>query len=456
MSLTVVILAAGKGTRMRSNMPKVAHELAGKPLVGHVINTSEELNPKEIRLVYGHGGDQLKALLGNKDVTWHLQAEQLGTGHAVDMAMPGIDPDDVVLVLYGDVPLIQAETLKGLVAAAQGDALGLLTVELDDPTGYGRIVRDHHNGAVLKIVEQKDATAEEASIKEVNTGILAVKGGPLTRWLSNLDNENAQGEYYLTDIIELAVADQIPIATSHPAHEQEVAGVNNKIQLSELERHYQRSRAELLMGDGVMILDPQRFDIRGQLSYGIDVTIDVNVIIEGMVELGDNVRIGANCVLKDCRIGDNVTIEPNSVVEDARVGSGSTIGPFARLRPGAELLEQVRVGNFVEIKKSLIAKGAKVNHLTYIGDADIGERTNVGAGTITCNYDGTNKHRTVIGNDVFVGSNSALVAPITIGDGATIGAGSTLSKDVPADKLTVARPKAETIGHWQRPVKKKS
>ncbi|MGB1109968.1 MAG: bifunctional UDP-N-acetylglucosamine diphosphorylase/glucosamine-1-phosphate N-acetyltransferase GlmU, partial [Gammaproteobacteria bacterium] len=402
MSLTVVILAAGKGTRMRSNMPKVAHELAGKPLVAHVIQTSKELRPKDIRLVYGHGGDQLKTLLNDQEVSWHLQAEQLGTGHAVDMAMPGIDSEDVVLVLYGDVPLIQAETLKGLVAAAQGDALGLLTVELDDPTGYGRIVRDHHNGAVLKIVEQKDATAEEASIKEVNTGILAVKAGPLNRWLSNLDNKNAQGEYYLTDIIELAVADQIAIATSHPAHEQEVAGVNNKSQLSVLERHFQRSQADLLMSAGVMILDPLRFDIRGSLKHGMDVTLDVNVIIEGTVELGNNVRIGANCILKNCSIGDDVTVEPNSVLESASIGSGSTIGPFARLRPGAELKEKVRVGNFVEIKKSIISEGAKVNHLTYIGDAEIGERTNIGAGTITCNYDGANKHRTVIGKDVFV------------------------------------------------------
>lgn len=454
MPLTVIILAAGKGTRMRSNMPKVAHELAGKPLVEHVIDTAEELHPDEVRLVFGHGGETIKTLLEHKRLSWHLQAEQLGTGHAVDMGMPGVKDENVVLVLYGDVPLIQTETLKGLVAAAQGDALALLTVELNDPTGYGRIVRDHQTGAVKKIVEQKDATPEEAAVKEVNTGILAIKAGPLRKWLSALDNDNAQREYYLTDIIEAAVREDIPVATSHPVHEQEVAGVNNKLQLAELERFHQRSQANYLMNGGVTLLDPNRFDLRGSLTHGSDVVIDINVVLEGDVHMGDNVRVGANTVLKNCSVGDNVEIQPNCVIENAIVGSGATVGPFARLRPGAELKDNVHIGNFVEIKNSIVDTGAKVNHLTYVGDADIGARTNVGAGTITCNYDGAYKHRTVIGEDVFVGSNTALVAPIEIGDGATIGAGSTLSNNVQAGKLTVARPKAVTIDSWSRPVKK--
>ncbi|MGB0712041.1 MAG: bifunctional UDP-N-acetylglucosamine diphosphorylase/glucosamine-1-phosphate N-acetyltransferase GlmU [Gammaproteobacteria bacterium] len=454
MDLTIVILAAGKGTRMRSPRPKVLHPLAGRSMVEHVIAAATQLEPAEIRLVYGHGGDQMKAALKDQPVVWVEQAEQLGTGHAVNQAMPEVPAEHVVLVLYGDVPLINPETLKGLVAAAAGDALGLLTVELPDPTGYGRIVRHHHSGAVERIVEQKDASTEEAAIREVNTGILAVKAGPLARWLANLGNDNAQGEYYLTDIIEAAVADGIPIATAHPANQAEVSGVNDKLQLAQLERTYQLDRAEQLMRDGVHLYDPARVDFRDcTLSCGEDVVIDVNVILEGKVSLGNGVKLGANVHVKNSVLKDGTEILANSIIEDARVGIGARIGPFARLRPGSELADDVHIGNFVETKKAVIASGSKVNHLSYIGDARIGEGCNIGAGTITCNYDGAHKHLTAIGNHVFIGSNTALVAPIEVGDGATVGAGSTLSQNVQPEGLTLARPRTVNIPHYRRPKK---
>ncbi|MGB0723071.1 MAG: bifunctional UDP-N-acetylglucosamine diphosphorylase/glucosamine-1-phosphate N-acetyltransferase GlmU [Gammaproteobacteria bacterium] len=454
MDLTIVILAAGKGTRMRSSMPKVLHRLAGRSMVEHVITAAQQLEPAEIRLVFGHGGEQMKTALASQPVTWVEQTEQLGTGHAVDQAMPGIADNHVVLVLYGDVPLVNPETLKGLVAAGAGDALGLLTIELSDPTGYGRVVRHHHTGTVERIVEQKDANVEEAAIREVNTGILAVKAGPLRKWLANLSNDNAQGEYYLTDIIAAAVADDVPVATAHPASETEVAGVNDKLQLSRLERSYQRAKADQLMRDGVHLYDPARVDLREcTLTHGDDVVLDVNVILEGNVSLGDGVRIGANVHLSNCTIGPGTEILPNSMIEDAVIGAGARIGPFARLRPGTELADDVHIGNFVETKKAVIASGSKVNHLSYIGDAEIGAGCNIGAGTITCNYDGANKHLTRVGDHAFVGSNTALVAPISVGDGATIGAGSTLSQNVPAGGLTLARPKTTTIPHYRRPKK---
>ena len=450
MNLTVVILAAGKGTRMRSSLPKILHPLAGKSLVEHVIDTAETLNPAEIRLVYGYGAQRVKAALEERKLSWHLQAEALGTGHAVDQAMPGIADDNMVLVLYADVPLIQARTLESLVDAAREEALGLLTVRLEDPTGYGRIIRDAA-GTVRRIVEQKDANRQEAAIKEGNTGILAVKAGLLRRWLSALDNDNAQGEYYLTDVIEAAVKDGIPITTVHPNTVQEVEGVNDKTQLAQRERHYQRMQADALMRAGVLLMDPNRIDFRNAVvTHDQEVQIDVNVILEGEVHLGARVKIGPNVILKDCRIGDDTQILANSLVEDSHVGGGCRIGPYARLRPGVLLKDHVRIGNFVEIKKSVVEDGSKVNHLSYVGDTNIGKHCNIGAGTITCNYDGANKHRTTIGDDVFVGSNTALVAPIDVGDGATIGAGSTLVKKVPKGKLTLTRPKVTTLPDWRR------
>lgn len=452
MKFSAVILAAGKGTRMYSNKPKVLHTLAGKPMAKHVIDTCNGIGAQNIHLVYGHGGDQMQAELGNEKVNWVLQAEQLGTGHAVNQAAPEFSDDEKVLILYGDVPLISPQTLDSLLEAQPNGGIALLTVVLDDPTGYGRIVRK--NGPVTAIVEQKDASEEQKLIKEVNTGVMVASGGDLKRWLSALKNENAQGEYYLTDVIAAAHSEGRAVEAVHPQSPIEVEGVNDRVQLARLERAFQDRQARLLLEQGVMLRDPSRFDLRGTLQCGMDTEIDANVIIEGNVTLGSNVLVGAGCVLKDCEIDDNTVIRPYSVIEGATVGEDCTVGPFTRLRPGAELTEDAHVGNFVEVKNTRIGKGSKANHLTYLGDAVIGDRVNVGAGVITCNYDGANKHKTEIGNDVFVGSDCQLVAPVRIADGATVGAGTTLTKDVEPRELVITRAKARSIPDWQRPVKK--
>ena len=452
-ALSVVILAAGKGTRMYSNLPKVLHPLAGKPMVQHVIDAATRLGANNVHLVYGHGGDLLKQSLAEEGLNWVLQAEQLGTGHAMQQAAPHFADDENVLMLYGDVPLISVETLDKLLKAKPEGGIGLLTVVLDDPTGYGRIVRE--NGTVTGIVEQKDSNAEQLKIKEINTGILVADGASFKRWLGQLNNNNAQGEYYITDIIAMAHAEGHQIATVHPARNSEVDGVNNRLQLSRLERVYQSEQAERLLLAGVMLLDPSRFDLRGELSHGIDVQIDANVIIEGNVKLGDRVKIGAGCVLKNCVIGDDCEISPYSVFENAVLEAECTVGPFARLRPGAELAQGAHVGNFVEIKKARLGKGSKAGHLSYLGDAEIGDNVNIGAGTITCNYDGVNKSKTVIGNDVFVGSDTQLVAPVTVGNNVTIAAGTTVTRDVPENGLVISRVQQVHKPDWQRPVKKK-
>jgi bifunctional UDP-N-acetylglucosamine pyrophosphorylase/glucosamine-1-phosphate N-acetyltransferase len=452
MGLGVIILAAGQGTRMKSSMPKVLHRLSGKPLLGHVIDYARALSPQEIVVVYGHGGDQVpQAFADQTDLRWAEQAEQLGTGHAVQQAMPLLESSDQVLILYGDVPLTRVQTLSGLIAGAE-NGFGLLTVDLVDPTGYGRIVRDH-DGRVLRIVEQKDANAEELAVREINTGIMFMPRAQLQDWLSGLSNRNAQGEYYLTDVLAMAVAEGFDIQVCQPESALEAEGVNNRQQLATLERAHQRRLAEQLMLDGVTLRDPARIDVRGEVQHGEDVEIDFNVLIEGRVVLGDRVRIGANCVLRNMQIADDVEILENCVLEDAMVGPGSKVGPYARLRPGAQLVGAAHIGNFVEIKKSVIGKGSKVNHLSYIGDTEIGEGVNIGAGTITCNYDGANKHRTLIGDRAFIGSNTALVAPVKVGADATIGAGSVIGKDAPVDKLTLTRAKQVSM-NWRRPSKK--
>ncbi|MGR5066113.1 bifunctional UDP-N-acetylglucosamine diphosphorylase/glucosamine-1-phosphate N-acetyltransferase GlmU [Photobacterium sp. DNB22_13_2] len=452
MSFSAVILAAGKGTRMYSNLPKVLHTLAGKPMAKHVIDTCAGLGANNIHLVYGHGGDQMQAALSAEPVNWVLQAEQLGTGHAVNQACPGLADNEKVLILYGDVPLISNETLENLLDAQPDGGIALLTVVLDDPTGYGRIVR--RNGPVVAIVEQKDASEEQKLIKEINTGVMVANGGDLKRWLSALKNDNAQGEYYLTDIIEIAHNEGRAVEAVHPVRAIEVEGVNNRVQLARLERAFQSMQAERLLEQGVMLRDPARFDLRGELQCGTDIEIDVNVIIEGSVSLGNNVMIGAGSILKDCEIDDNTIIRPYSVIEGATVGEDCTVGPFTRLRPGAELVGDSHVGNFVEMKKSRLGKGSKANHLTYLGDAEIGDRVNIGAGTITCNYDGANKFKTEIADDVFVGSDTQLIAPVKVGKGATIGAGATINRNVGEGELVITRAPARTVKGWKRPEKK--
>ncbi|WP_305073035.1 bifunctional UDP-N-acetylglucosamine diphosphorylase/glucosamine-1-phosphate N-acetyltransferase GlmU [Propionivibrio sp.] len=452
--MNIVILAAGQGKRMHSNLPKVLHPLAGKALVSHVIDTARSLSPRRLCLVYGHGGDVVRAALDAPDLAWALQEPQLGTGHAVQQALPLIADGGTTLVLYGDVPLIQADTLKRLLRAAE-NALAILTVELPDPQGYGRIVRDA-GGRVVRIVEQKDAHADERLIREINTGIMAMPTARLGEWLGRLSSNNAQNEYYLTDIVGMAVEEGLPVHTANPLHAWEVLGVNSKVQLAELERIAQRGYAETLMEQGVRLADPARMDVRGSLECGRDVFIDVNCVFEGQVQLADAVEIGPNCVLKNARIGTGARIAAFTHIEDAIVGADGMIGPFARLRPGTELAEDVHVGNFVEIKKSTIAAHSKANHLAYIGDATIGSRVNVGAGTITCNYDGASKHRTIIEDDAFIGSDTQLVAPVTVGRGATVGAGTTLTKDAPADSLTISRARQSSIAGWKRPVKQKT
>ncbi len=451
--MNIVILAAGQGKRMHSNLPKVLHPLAGKALVAHVIDTARTLAPRTLCVVYGHGGDILPDTLRAPDLQWALQSEQLGTGHAVQQAMPLLQAGGTTLVLYGDVPLIRQETLGRLLQAAH-DGLAILTVELDDPSGYGRIVRDA-DGCVQRIVEQKDASAQELRLREINTGIMAMPTEKLGAWLGRLSNDNAQKEYYLTDIVAMAVAEKLPVRTAPAQYAWEVLGVNSKVQLAELERIAQRRLAEHFMEAGVRLADPARFDVRGELVCGRDVFIDVNCIFEGKVELCEAVEVGPHCVLKNARIGAGTRLAAFTHIEDAVVGADGRIGPFARLRPGSELAEDVHVGNFVEIKKSRIAAHSKANHLAYIGDATVGSRVNIGAGTITCNYDGANKFQTVIEDDAFIGSDTQLVAPVTVGRGATLGAGTTLTKDAPPQSLTVSRAKQISLPGWKRPTKAK-
>ena len=451
--LSVVILAAGKGTRMYSDLPKVLHKVAGKPMVKHVIDTAKQLSADQIHLIYGHGADLLKARLADEPVNWVFQAEQLGTGHAMQQAAPFFKDDENILMLYGDAPLITKETLEKLIAAKPENGIALLTVNLENPTGYGRIIRE--NGSVVAIVEQKDANPEQLKITEVNTGVMVSDGASFKKWLARLDNNNAQGEYYMTDVIGLANQDGFQVAAVTAEDIMEVEGANNRLQLNALERYYQRKQAEALLLAGVSLADPERFDLRGELVHGKDCEIDINVIIEGKVVLGNNVRIGAGAVLKNVTLHDNVEIKPYSVLEDSVIGEAADVGPFARLRPGAELAAKAHVGNFVEIKKAVIGEGSKVGHLTYIGDAEVGANVNVGAGVITCNYDGANKFKTIIGDDVFVGSDSQLVAPVTIEKGATIGAGSTITKNVAENELVITRVPQRHIQGWQRPTKKK-
>ena len=451
-TLDVVILAAGKGTRMHSSLPKVLHRLAGLPLLEHVIRCARELKPGHIHVVYGHGGEQVPAQLHHPDIKWIRQEPQLGTGHAVQQAMPGVSAQ-TVLILYGDVPLTRLDTLQALLQASARSGMALLTAELADAQGYGRIVRNAA-GRVTRIVEHKDASATERAIREINTGILVAPAERLRQWLSALGNNNVQGEYYLTDVIGMAAHDGQEIGTARPQAEWEILGVNSMAQLAELERIHQRNQANALMEQGVTLMDPARFDLRGSLSCGQDVSIDVNVIIEGEVSLGDRVKIGANNVLRNCRIEADTLVHPNCVIENAEIGADCRIGPFARIRPETRIAGRAHIGNFVEIKNSVIGDGSKVNHLTYVGDSTIGRDVNIGAGTITANYDGANKHRTVIDDKASVGSNCVLVAPVKIGAGATIGAGSVIAKEAPAGELTLSRVKQTTVPGWKRPAKK--
>ncbi|KTG28714.1 bifunctional N-acetylglucosamine-1-phosphate uridyltransferase/glucosamine-1-phosphate acetyltransferase [Idiomarina sp. WRN-38] len=455
MKLRVVILAAGKGTRMRSDLPKVLHKVANKPMVEHVIDTARSLKPEAINLIYGHGGEQLQKTIQGEDLTWVEQREQLGTGHAVQQVIPYLKDDEKVVILYGDVPLLTESTLIKLLTATQTTELGLLTMTLDDPNGYGRIVRNTDK-QVTGIVEQKDANAGQLAIQEVNTGIMIADGAKLKAWLENLSNDNAQKEYYLTDIVAMAAEQGVTIATAQPDATYEVEGANNRQQLAQLERAFQRRQADELMTQGVTLIDPARFDCRGKLTVGNDVTFDINVVIEGDVTIGNNVTVEPNCVIKDATIGDNTVIRANSHIEGAAVAKNCKVGPFARLRPGAELADEAQVGNFVEMKKSRLGKGSKASHLTYLGDAQVGEYANIGAGTITCNYDGVNKFLTEIGDGAFIGSNSSLVAPVKIGNNATVGAGSVVTREVADEELAVARGKQRNISGWQRPQKKGS
>ena len=453
MAFSVVILAAGKGTRMKSGLPKVLHKVGGVPMVQRIINTVERMQASAVHLVYGHGGDQLQSTVSGNTLNWCLQAEQLGTGHAVQQAAGHVKDDEDVLILVGDAPLITEQTLQRLVDVKARCDLALLTVNLDDPTGMGRIVRED-NGNIAAIVEHKDASDAQREITEINTGMMMMNGKDLKRWLDNLSNDNAQGEYYLTDVIAMAASEGKAIQAAQPDEVIEVEGVNNREHLAKLERALQKWQASALMHNGATLADPARVDIRGNVTTGQDVFIDVNAVFEGQVVLGNNVVIGPNCVLKDCEIGDDVTIEANSIVEQAQVDSDCNVGPFARLRPGAIMHKGAKVGNFVEMKKSVLGEGAKANHLTYLGDATIGPKANIGAGTITCNYDGVNKSKTVIGANAFIGSNSSLVAPVEIGDNATVGAGSTITSTVENDALAVARGKQRNIANWPRPTKK--
>jgi bifunctional UDP-N-acetylglucosamine pyrophosphorylase/glucosamine-1-phosphate N-acetyltransferase len=453
MPLSVVILAAGQGKRMNSDLPKVLQPLAGRPLLGHVLDTAQQLGADATYVVYGHGGERVRESFGDPVVGWVLQAEQHGTGHAVAQAMPQIDDAHDVLVLYGDVPLVQPETLRPLIAACTGRTIGVLSVMLDDPTGYGRIVRDGA-GNVARIVEHKDANAKERAIREVNTGLMCIPAQRLRGWLAALKNDNSQQEYYLTDVVVMAVKAGLKVDAVVASDAAELLGVNDRLQLAEVEAVYRRRRAGELMRAGATLADPARFDARGPVRVGRDVYIDVNVVLEGDVTLGDGVRIGPNVCIRDSSIGAATEVFANSVIERAEVGRNCRIGPFARLRPEALLHDDVHVGNFVEVKKSELKRGAKASHLTYLGDTTVGEQANVGAGTVTCNYDGVNKSRTEIGDRAFIGSGTMLVAPVKVGDGATIGAGSTITRDAPADKLTLERSRQVTVDGWKRPEKK--
>ena len=456
--MNVVILAAGMGKRMQSALPKVLHPLAGKPLLQHVIDTARLLRPSKLCVIYGHGGAAVPEMVGTlardgeAPIDTALQQPQLGTGHAVMQAVPQLDENVPTLVLYGDVPLTTSDSLRRLVEAAGSDKLGILTVEQANPFGLGRIVRE--NGRIVRIVEEKDANEAERAIREINSGIMSIPTRHLKRWLAALSNNNAQGEYYLTDIVSQAVADGVEVVSASPAGEWEVAGVNSKVQLAELERRHQLNIANALLEKGITLMDPARLDVRGELICGRDVVIDVGCVFEGRVELADGVKVGPHCVLVNATVGAGAHIKPFTHIEEAVVGAASQIGPYARLRPGTQLGEDVHIGNFVEVKNSQVAAHSKANHLAYVGDATVGSRVNIGAGTITCNYDGANKFRTVIEDDAFIGSDSQLVAPVTVGKGATLGAGTTLTKDAPAGKLTISRPKQMSIEGWSRPVKK--
>ena len=452
MPLSVIILAAGQGTRMRSDLPKVLQPLAGKPLLAHVLDTAQQLGADDVCVVYGHGGDMVPEAFPGNDFRWSLQAQQLGTGHAVQQGMPETPDENRVLILFGDVPLLSAATLERLLKQAPDNELAVLSVDMDDPTGYGRIVRDGEN--VVGIVEQKDASDAELSIAEINTGVMLCPAEPLKRWLKNLGNDNAQGEYYLTDVIAMAVRDGMGVRGIRADSWVEVMGINDKKQLAEAERALQARLVDELMTQGVGFADPARVDIRGKLTCGKDVFIDVNAVFEGNVSLADGVHIESNNLIRDSKLGAGTVVHSNCHIESSTTGANCEIGPFARMRPGAELANNVKVGNFVEIKKSTIADGSKINHLTYIGDCEVGTGVNVGAGTITCNYDGANKHKTTIGDNVFIGSGVNLVAPVEIGKGATIGAGSTITKSAPDEQLTLERSKQVTITGWKKPVKK--
>jgi len=451
--LSVVILAAGQGKRMQSNLPKVLQPLAGKPLLQHVLLTAQQLQPAALHVVYGHGGEQVRAAFADQPLQWALQAEQRGTGHALLQAMPAIPDDHQVLVLYGDVPLLRAETLRELLALAANEQLALLTVQLGNPAGYGRVLRDAR-GRVRAIVEEKDASATQRRVREGNTGVMVLPARRLRKWLTALRSDNAQGEYYLTDVIAMAVKDRVSVTPLVAGSETEVLGVNDKLQLAQLEAALRADLAAQAMRAGATLADPARFDQRGELILGRDVFIDANVLFEGRVELGDRVRVGPNCVLRNVSVGAGTVIHSNCVLEQSSVGADCSVGPFARMRPGAKLEDDAHIGNFVEIKNSVVGRGSKANHLTYLGDATVGAGVNVGAGTICCNYDGANKWRTTIEDGAFIGSGSMLVAPVTIGAGATVGAGSTITREAPAGKLTLARGRQVTIEGWQRPVKK--
>ncbi|PZX21814.1 bifunctional: N-acetyl glucosamine-1-phosphate uridyltransferase (N-terminal); glucosamine-1-phosphate acetyl transferase (C-terminal) [Cupriavidus phytorum] len=450
--MNIVILAAGMGKRMYSDLPKVLHPVAGRPMLAHVLDTARALSPSRLVVVVGHGAARVREAVAADDVAFAEQPQQLGTGHAVMQALPLLDDNQPTLVLYGDVPLTSAATLQALVAEAGAQRFGVLTVEMPDPTGYGRIVRDAA-GSIVRIVEQKDASEAEKAIREINTGIIVCPTGHLRKWLSTLRNDNAQGEYYLTDTVERAVADGVETVSAQPAAVWETLGVNSKLQLAEVERIHQGNQARRLLEAGVTLLDPARIDVRGELTCGRDVTIDVGCVFEGRVHLDDGVRIGAHCVVRNSTVGAGAQVHPFCHVDEASIGPAGRIGPYARLRPGTELGEDVHIGNFVEVKNAQVAAHSKANHLAYVGDATVGSRVNIGAGTITCNYDGVNKHRTVIEDDVFIGSDTQLVAPVTVRRGATLGAGTTLTKEAPADKLTLSRAKQLTIDAWQRPVK---
>ena len=452
MALDILVLAAGLGKRMRSSIPKVLHPLAGRPLLAHVLDTARELSPRKIVVVHGHGADQVRSAFPEEHIEWALQAEQLGTAHAVMQAMPRVGADADVLLLYGDVPLVRTATLKRLLEAAR-EGLAVLTADLENPAAYGRVVRDAQ-GRVERIVEQRDASAAERGIREINAGFYALSARRLSAWLKKIDNRNAQKEYYLTDLVGLAVGDGVPVVAVKAADPWEAAGVNSKRELADLERQYQKLYSEKLMEAGVTLADPARIDVRGTLDCGRDVAIDVNCVFEGRVSLGDGVRIGPNCVLRNITVAANTQILGFCFMEDSAIGERCRIGPFARLRPGAQLAEEVHIGNFVEVKASRLGAGSKANHLSYLGDSEIGARVNVGAGTITCNYDGAAKHRTVIEDDCFIGSDATLVAPLRIARGSYIGAGSTINKDTPAGQLTVARARQVSIPGWKPPKKK--